>query len=276
MATAQPIAINYSRQFGWSGRIVAMLCPEPEPSIVILTHNFDGGHEIGRYEAVLPRDEFSRAQRQLRHSGYQRIPISSEPVPPETCFVSVGECRAGERAPTIRAFEANRLPQEIATLRDELEQGVVAEIRRNRRRVVSGKADWQTAAFDAGAPIAVRAQFACTGPLPVAIGSPLDRNPSWSGLRLGIRNAAGVSTFLALNWRHLRPPPGAHGGPVLNLAPGETISFGIEKKVYLTPGEYEGHLMYRNVASFDDDPQFVSGEISMPLGRVMIRAPRRS
>lgn len=276
MTSAQPIAINYARQFGWSGRLVAMLCAEPDSSIVMLSHNFDGGHEIGRYEAALSRDEFSRAQQRLRQSGYKQIAAPSDPVPPETCFVSVGECRAGESVPTIRAFVADRLPPEIATLRDELEQGAIAEIRRHRVRVVSGQAEWQTTSFDAEKPIAVRAQFACTGPLPVTIGSPLDRSLGWSGLRLGVRNAAGVSRFLALDWRHLRPPPGAPEGPTLTLAPGETISFGIEKKVYLAPGEYEGHLMYRNVSLADDNPQFISGEVSMPLGRMLVQAPRRS
>lgn len=274
MASAQPIAINYSREFGWSGRLVAMLCAEPDPSIVILTHNFDGGDEIGRYEAVLSHEEFSRAQQRLRQSAYQQIPISSEPVPPETCFVSVGECLAGQRVPTIRAFEANRLPPEIATLRDELEQGVIVEVRRHPRRVVSGQAEWQTAAFEAGAPIAVRVRFENTGPLPVVIGSPLDPSLRWSGLRLGIRNAAGASTFVALDRRHLRLSLGTSEGRTLTLACGEMISFCIAKDMYLAPGEYEGHLMYGNVSLSDDDPQFMSGEISMPLGRMLVTAKR--
>ena len=270
-----PIAINYSREFGWSGTLTALISPDQEDSVVVMTHNFDGGTEIGKYRTSLPPGEFSRALDALRRSGYDRLPGPSKPVPPETCFLNVGERREGEPVPTMRGFVLPHLPDPVAVLRDELEAGPIAEIRKHRARVVSGRAAWLKQVFDPREPLAGRVKLVSTGTLPVVIGNPLDPNLAWTGLGLALRNTSGEEDGVRLTPVHLRPPPGAPQSGEATLAPGGILEFTFEKKVYLPAGTYEGHLLYRNMILRDGDPQFVEGELSMPLGPVTIESPRR-
>jgi hypothetical protein len=270
-----PIAINYSRELGWAASITALITAEPHESLVVVTYNFDGGREIGYYQAALPRDEFRRVLEAVRRSGYDRLPISTTPVPPETLYITVGEHARGETSPRMYGFVTKTLPPEIALLRDELEAGAIAEIRKHRARVVSGTAAWAKQTFAPNEPLAVRVTLANVGPLPFVIGNPLDPAPVWNGLSLALRNAAGDYDYARLNGIHTRPSPGAPLSPEATLNPGDSLSFGIEKKVYLPPATYDGFLEYRNTIMRDGDPQFVFGDLALPLGPVIIDAPRR-
>jgi len=107
------------------------------------------------------------------------------------------------------------------------------------------------------------------------IGNPLDPTLEWVGLNLVISGAPNEpgDQAVSLSPIHLRPPPDAPKDGELTLAPGQTISFGAEKRVYLPPGQYQGRLVYLNVIDRPGDPQFVRGQLFMDLGPLVIEAP---
>lgn len=273
MSDGDPIAINYSREFGRFGQISALICVESEQSIVDVTYNFDSGREIGVYSTTLSRDEFHTTLERVRRSGYDRLP-PPEPVAPETSFTDIGVRRAGEELPTMRGFVSSRLPPEVAALRDDLEAGVIAKIRQHRSNVVSAKAAWRKPTFSPSEPLGIAVEFECTGPLPVTVSNPLAQAPQGSGLRLSIRSGDGSVSTVDPNELTLHAPAASPIGPVVTLAPGQILSFSIEKRVYLPPGTYEGHLMYTSSVDDTGSSQFVRGTLSLPLGPVAIEVER--
>jgi hypothetical protein len=268
-----PTAINYSRELGWFGQIAALLGADPEPSIVHVTYNFDGGHEIGRYETTLTHEEFRITRERVQRSGYDQLPFP-DPVEPETSFVDIGVRRASEALPTLRGFPSSQLPPAVAALRDDLEAGVIAKIRQHRSNVVSAVAAWQKPSFSPSEALGIAVQLECTGPLPVTVSNPLARAPQGSDLMLSIRTGDGSVSTVDTNELTLRLLATAPRGPELTLTPGKKLSFSIEKRVYLPPGTYEGHLMYRSSVDHKKSPQLVSGTLSMPLGPLTIEAKR--
>lgn len=269
MSVKDPIAINYSRTFGWSGSLLAELCPAPETSTVILGCNYDGGAEIGLYQTVLDERDFASALASLRRSDYSRLRVPAGLLQPEACFIDVGERHPGEELPTTRGFDVAALPAEIAALRDELEAGAIARVRSGRVRVLSATAAWQSPVFDPGEPLVGEVKLECVGALPIVVGNPLGSERRWAGLALAIRGSGRAQESVTLKAMHLRPPRGAPDSAEVTLAPGTRLAFPFEKKVYLPPGAYEGMLLYRSDAS-EGDPQAVRGEVWLPLGPVTV------
>jgi len=273
VSPADVVAINYGQDFGWSGSLLAEFCAPPERSTVIVSHNFDRGPEIGRYEAVLTEEEFRRALASLRRSRYDQLAESSEAVPPETCFLSAGERRHGERLPTTRIYPVDALPAELAELRADFETSVIPRVRSTPVRVLSATATWQKPVFDPREALAIDVSLLCQGPLPIVIDNPLAPERRSSGLSLAIRNAAGRQTSVSLSATHLRAPPGSPGGDAATLVASHSLAFSIRKAAYLIPGVYDGMLAYRSDAN-DSDPQAIQGELWLPLKLVTISSPR--
>jgi hypothetical protein len=92
---------------------------------------------------------------------------------------------------------------------------------------------------------------------------------------LTLRGADGSVGGVEPNEMNLHSLPGAPKGAAVTLTPGKSLSFSIEKRVYLPPGSYEGHLMYTSTVDYTISPQFVRGTISMPLGPMTIEAERQ-
>jgi hypothetical protein len=269
--SAQTIAINYSREVGWAGALIAELCAG-EPSTAIVTFNYDGRPELGVYRTVLPDPSFLGALSALRRSGYERFPPPGE-VPPESKFITVGERRQGEATPTLKPFDVRAVPPEVAAVGQELER-VVEEVRRHPLRVLRASATWAKPSFAPDEPLAVTVTLENAGPLPIGIGNPLDPEPPWSGLRLVVWQPGGDEDAVDIHASHLRAPAGVSRDADALLAPGEKLAFELRKKVYLAPGAYEGRLAYQNVIDREGDPQFVRGELWLDLGRVAVERRR--
>jgi hypothetical protein len=267
------IAVNYSRDAGWAGGLMAEIC-SGEISTAIVTFNYDRRPEIGVYRALLPDDTFRKVVDDLRRSGYEQLPSPTE-APPEAKFVIVGVRRQDEALPVLRPFELRMLPPAVKLLGQEIEK-VVDEIRRQPSRVIEASASWTKPSFDPGEPLSVRLTLRNAGILPLALGNPLGPPAtSWSGLRLFLRDASGKEQSVDLDSSHLRPPPGAPSDPAPILAPAAGATLELKKKVYLTPGSYAGRLSYQNVIDQPDDPQFVRGEIWLELGMVSVETKGR-
>ena len=267
-----PIAIVVSYDVGYAAYVAAQLCAAPEPSTAVVTKNPVGGREIGIYQTVLEAADFARALQALRKSGYEGVKVP--PVSPETPFMYVGERRAGEDKATIRHFPYSHLTREVAALGGEL--GVLVDrIKQHKSRVVLGTAAWHKPVFHPREPLAVRVTLESIGPLPIVIGNPLDPTLEFVGLNLVVWGKADEpgEQAVSLSPIHLRPPPGAPTGGELTLAPGQSVSFLVEKQVYLPPGQYQGRLVYLNVIDRPGDPQFVGGQLFLDLGPLLIEAP---
>ena len=273
MSEGEVIAINYGQEFGWSGSLLAEICPPLAASTVLLSHNFDQGAEIGLYQAPLSEHDFRRALASLRRSRYDQLPVANQPYPPETCFIHVGERRYGEAMPATRAFPVAELPVEIAELRADFVENTISSVRRGPVRVLSVSAAWQKPTFDPREALAVDVTLLCKGVLPIAIGNPFAAERPWSGLSLALRNESAGPASIALDAMHLRAPSRAPDSDDVTLAVGQRLEVSIRKEAYLAPGVYDGMLVYRSIVS-DGDPQAINGELWIPLGSVTIAASR--
>lgn len=272
----EPEAINYGRDVGWSGSVMAELV-RGAPSTVIVTFNYDDRPQIGCYRCVLPESRFGQALNDLRISRYREIDPGDN-FPPESKFVTVGERAAGERLPQIRSYEIRTLPPAIGKLATAIEGGVVNEIRTHPLRVVEGQAAWQKPSFSPAEPLTTTVTLKSVGALPLTLGTPLGHPPAdWSGVRLWIdrEDGAGKQQVVDLTATHLRPAPDGPASPLVSLDPGGIFRFTVKKRVFLSPGRYKAQLSYTILSEAPDDAQFISGELWLPLGPLEITPPWR-
>jgi hypothetical protein len=266
------IAINYSREVGWAGALIAELCAT-DPSTAIATFNYDGRPEIGVYRATLPAPSFQQALDVLRRSGYDQLP-SPATVTPEAKFLTLGERHEGETVPALKPFDLRSVPPALDVVRQELEK-IIALVRQHPMRVLKATASWGKPAFRADEPLVVQVALQNASALPITIGNPLAPEAPWNGLRLVVWQPDGEESTADLHASHLRAPPDAPQDGEATLGPGETLAFEIKKKVYLPPGAYEGRLAYQNVIERDSDVQFVRGELWLDLGALAVERPAR-
>jgi hypothetical protein len=265
---ADTVAINYSREAGWTGGLIAELC-RGGPSTVIVTYNYDRKPEIGTYHSALADGAFMQLLDVLQQSGYQQLPQPPS-IPPESKSLVVGERREGEAMPALRVFELHDLPAAVATLSVEIEK-VIAEIRQKRTRVIEAAVAWTKRAFGANEPLALKVTLRNAGTSPLSLGNPVGApKDQWSGLRLFVRDEAGTEQCVDLQANHLRPSQDTPTEATAILAPAGNLSFLARKKVYLAPGQYTCAFSYRNVLAEPDDPQFVEGEIAIALDSVVV------
>ncbi len=269
-----PVAINYSREVGWSGGVIAELC-RGQTSTAIVTFNYDHLPEIGTYHATLSNEVFAQALAALRRSGYQQLSMPTA-IAPDSKAIVLGERRDGEPLPTLRTFELRGLPPAIGALAQEIE-GIIAKLRATRTRVIEASAAWTKPSFDPNEPLTIRVTLRNTGTVPLTLGSPLGAPPDeWCGLRLFLRDSQGEEQSVELRPAHLRPLAGAPTEPSVVLPPAAPLSFLVKKRVYLSPGHYAAAFSYRNMIAPPDDPQFVGGEISMALAPLPIQEESRT
>jgi len=270
MATADVVAINYSRDVGWAGSLIAEICRD-DPSTVDLTFNYDGGVEIGVWEQRLPAATFAQALALVQRSGYRGLPSPDE-SPPEAKFIAVGEREQGQPLPFLRAFELMMVPPPVSALGVELEKLVVGPIRRHPLRVIHGAAAWARPAFAAGELLEIEVVLGNSGTLPLEMGNPLDAAADgWNGMRLVMVDAGGHELAVDLTLANLRPPAGAPTDATVTLDPGKALPFQVHKKVYLTPGRYSGRLEYHGLMSNPGNRQLITGALWLDLGTVEIR-----
>jgi hypothetical protein len=270
MAPPDVVAINYSRDVGWSGALIAELCSE-EPSTVGLTFNYDGGAEIGVWEQRLPAATFAQALALVQRSGYRGL-ASPDESPPEAKFIAIGERQRGQPLPFLRAFELVMVPPPVSALGAELEKLAVEPIRRHPLRVIHGGAGWARPVFAAGELLEIEVVLGNSGTLPLDMGNPLDAAAQgWSGMRLVMIDAVGHEQASDLTLANLRPPVGASTDATMTLDPGKALPFQVHKKVYLTPGRYSGRLEYHGLISNPGNRQLVTGVLWLELGTLEIR-----
>jgi hypothetical protein len=269
MSLPDVVAINYSRDVGWSGAIIAELCRD-EPSSVDVTFNYDGGPEIGVWQQTLSPEEFGRALDLVSRSGYATLEGPSE-VSPEEKFLAVGERQKGAALPTLRAFELRTLHPALSTLSVDLER-MLASIRRHPLRVVHAGAGWTKPAFDPSELLEIEMVMGNTGRLPLEMGNPLDvAAGTWNGLRLVLIGSSGSEQATDLSPSHIRARPGFPSEATVILDPGKAIPFRIRKKVYLPPGRYSGRIEYYGMVENRENRQLVTGSLWRDLGPVDVR-----
>ena len=273
MSPTEPISLHYTRQVGWSGALIVTAAAPPDASGAVLTFNFDQGTEIGWYGSVLSADEWREAYESYRRSDYAHIPGTGAFMVPETRTVDIGERAPGQTLPTLRGFALPNVPAPIAVLQEYVEKALLPRIRRHKERVLSGRASWQMPTFQPNELITVSIELANVGSSPICIANPLELNGK-ANLRMSVRREDGSSGVesIAIAATNLRPPRPAPPGDEVWLSPEGSLSFAIAKQVYLEPGRYEGHLLYGSPRKADanSEPDYLFGELSMPLGTMTI------
>jgi hypothetical protein len=271
-AGAPPEAINYSREVGWAGVVMAEFSRQG-PSFVLVTFNHDGRPQIGRYRSALSAEQFGRALADVRASGYQQIDPGG-PFSPEAKFVIIGERGVAQPLPQVRAFDIRRLPDPIVTLTGRLD-ALVATIAAHPERVIEGQATWAAASFSPHQPILMQVALKNVGTLPLTLPTPLGfGRDEWTGLRLSITDGApdGDDQMVDLTGAQVGPAPGGAADRQVTLDPGHTLRFIITKRVFLTPGTYTAELSLTIFPPAAADPQTIGGELLLALAPLEIRA----
>jgi hypothetical protein len=267
------VAINYSRDAGWTGSVIAELC-RGQPSTIQVTFNYDRRPEIGLYRGALSDDVFARLLAGVQGSGYQQL-FKPGVHSPGTKFIVLGERQAGEAMPKLLSFELNDLPPAVSAVAQEIET-VIAELRRNRTRVIEASAAWIKPVFDPNEVLALQVALRNIGTAPLSLSNPLGAPAgTWCGLRLFVSDQRGEEQCLELQASHLRGPRGGSAESSLALPPAASLSFVVRKKVFLSPGQYECAFSYRNVIAEQDNGDFVEGEISMAIAPLIVQQALR-
>ena len=107
--------VHYIHHVGWSGAKRAAFSYR-EPSIVRVTFSYDKRQEIGLWSSPVSKERLEDAQTALRASRYKDL-APSDPMPPETKFVSFEEQLVGDDARDMTSFPLNALPPAILPVR---------------------------------------------------------------------------------------------------------------------------------------------------------------
>ncbi len=262
------VAINFSRDVGWSGQEVLELA-KSGPSTVALSFNPDGRPEIGLWRATLPPERFAAALAAVQASGYESVPGPSQ-VAPGAKLVSLGVRRATEPAPRMRAFPARPVPPPIAPVVSLLE-AAIAEIRQNPRRVLAGRAEARAARVERGADLLVQLTLTNAGVEPLQLVNPTARAPGeWTGVRLVFTDGGGGEHAADLKPADLSGSAGA--GAAVTLAPGAGLTLQararadwpagagrLRVEVHEAPGDAAGDAFVEGTLWLDAGPLSVEG-----------------
>ena len=216
----EPVAINFSREVGWSGSEGLELTRDGI-STLDLSFNYDGRPEIGTWQAALPPERFDAAWALLRVSGYEKVPGPST-IQPGMKMLHLGVRRRQDQLPRMRGWLEP--PPEIVPTLAALD-AAMAELRKHPLRVLRGQASLASARVKRGHEAVLSVRLTNVGSEVVTISNPLVGDPGspgdWSGVRLAFADPRGEESDeqLDISTADVRLSPSTRE-PTLHLATG--------------------------------------------------------
>ena len=185
---ADPVAINYSKQVGWSGAVTVELI-RGGTSTLIMTFNDDGKPEIGMWQGSLPDEAFALVLSKMREANYRTL-AGPRVLVPGARRVGIGERAAGEQMPSVRAFE-----QDVPALKgiEEAVEAAMNQLRAHPLRVLQGKASLAQTRLVRGAPFAFTVSLTNVGTEPLDLPIPRVKSPA-AGVAFGWPSATAART----------------------------------------------------------------------------------
>jgi hypothetical protein len=273
---ASTIAIHYIHHVGWSGARMGGFSYR-EPSIARVTYSYDGRQEIGLWRATVDPKLIEEAQLALRSSRYQEL-SPSEGFPPETKFVDFEEEMVGEKERAMWGFPLHSIPPVIVPVIQKFD-ALVELVRAHPVRVLRGSAKWSQREFRTDEELVVELQLTAVGTAELEAGNPFVAGPRGPKgiVRLVLEGVAPRTEALQVD---LEPANVIGQKPAMKdaifpLAPGQSWSLRLGKRVHAVPGRYRGVLSYYSAHSFTKDGPETNGEIPIDLGEIAIVPPRR-
>lgn len=267
----EPVAINFSRDVGWSGSEGLELIRDGS-STLDLSFNYDGRPEIGTWQAALPPERFDAAWALLRIAGYKTLPGPST-VEPGTKLLSIGVRGREDQLPWIRGFSIVPPPELVPTV--AALDAAMAELRKHPLRVLRGQASLGSPRVKKGRRAALSVRLTNVGSQVLTISNPLVGDPGasgdWSGLRLTFKDPCGkegdenldVSTVDVRSSQSTREP-------TLHLAPGAGVDLEIRQSLDVPSGTYQFRVEYHNMIGDSSDSSVVPGTLWLDAGLVRI------
>jgi hypothetical protein len=263
----EPVAINFSRDVGWSGNEVMELSRDAVSSLD-LSFNYDSRPEIGAWQAMLPRERFDAAWAALRASGYETLPGPTT-IAPGTKLLSVGVRGPKEALPRMRGFPMKPPPPELVTAVQALE-AAMAELRKHPLRVLRGQATLSASHIKRGEALAIHLKLTNAGTHSLTTANPLANDSSaWSGIRLVLKDARGNERQIDVTPADLRSPVTSRDVLAL-LTPGASLDIDVKTKVDVPTGVHSVRVEVHSLVGDSPDPRFVGGTLWLETGNVTI------
>jgi len=273
---ASTVAVRYVHHVGWSGARIGAFYYR-EPSNVRVTYSYDGRQEIGLWRATVDPKRIEEVQLALRSSNYQDL-APSDPVPPETKFVSFEEELTGDKERVMWGFPLHSVPPSIVSVVQKFD-ALLELVRAHPVRVLRGSAKWSQPEFRTDEELVAELQLTAVGTAELEAGNPFVAGPQGpkGGLRLVLKGISPKTEELHVD---LEPANVISQKPVMKesvfrLSPGQSWSLRLGKRVHAVPGRYRGLLAYQSAHKFTFDGPGINGEIPIDLGEIAIVPPRR-
>lgn len=265
----EPVAINFSRAAGWSGS-ESLELQRDGVSTFDLTFNYDGGSEIGTWQAALPATRFVHVLAPLRSSGYETLPSPSQ-VAPGAKLLSIGVRNAGEKAPRMRGFPQKPPPAALVPVVAALE-AAIADVRRHPLRVLHGTVALRTSRVTKGAPLTVALTLSSAGTQALLTGDPRSTDPhGGSGVRLVFVSPGHEDRGIELTAADIRSPMKG-SGPTARLDRGQKLELELHAKTSAPAGSYRLRVEYHSLVADDDQPELVTGTLWLDAGEVTVES----
>ena len=267
----EPVAINFSRDVGWSGSEGLELIRDGS-STLDLSFNYDGRSDIGTWQAVLPPERFDAAWALLRVTGYKTLPGPST-VAPGTKMLSIGVRGREDQLPWIRGFSIEPPPELVPTV--AALDAAMAEIRKHPLRVLRGQASLGSPRVKKGRRAALTVRLTNVGSQMLSISNPLVGDPGapgdWSGLRLTFKDPRGKEgdENLDVSTANVRSSLSTRE-PTLHLAPGASLNLEIRQGLDVPSGTYQLRVEYHNMIGDSSDSSVVPGTLWLDAGLVKV------
>jgi hypothetical protein len=262
----ETVAVNYSRDVGWSGSEIIEVQRTGE-STYLTSYNHDGKPEIGVWQHPVTEEAFEKLVAALDRSGYQHI-ASPRVVPPGTHSVVFGERKAGQAVPTMYSFVT--VPAALAPV-VTLIDATRASLRAHPLRVLRGEANWSAATVKRGDRLPIELRLTNIGRAELSLANPAAQTEGWNGLRVVLQpGAGGEARQVDLSSGDVSVA-GNDRSPTLLLAPGQTIRFDLRPKLDVPPGGYASRIEYHSMGRHDRDARFVVGTLALPTGSLVVK-----
>jgi hypothetical protein len=263
------VAINFSREIGWSGSIMLELQRDGESSV---TETFvDGTPQLGTWATRFSAERFDALLSTLHASGYDKLPDVTAALRPGAKVIALGERHAGAQYPLLKVYLTT--PAELTETLRTIES-LRAELHQHPQRVLRGAASWLSPARELrrGEEIKLTLQLSNAGTQSLETGNPFrETPPSWNGLRLVLSSPSKSDESIDLTPAHVQPNPGIERGAVINLAPDHSVEAQLHVPVDVSSGSYQLALQVHTLVESDVNQQLVTGMLSIPLGQLTVQ-----
>ncbi len=270
----EPVAINLSRDVGWSGSEMMELARDAASSLD-LSFNYDGHPEIGVWKATLPRERFAAAWAALRTSGYETLPGPST-IAPGTKQLFLGVRGPKEAAPQMRGFPMKPPPPELVPVLATLD-AAIGELRKHPLRVLRGQAALVSPRVERGHEAVLSLRLTNAGTEPLTMGNPLVGDPgapgAWSGIRLVLVDVRGRQEQQQINVTPADLHSSSARTPTVTLAPGASLDLEIRRKIDVASGTHQVRVEYHNLIGESAEPRVVRGTLWLDAGQIKIDRP---